>query len=403
MYYLKNKINRWMLLSLAFVMVCFTGCYYTLELSQDVKIYCQKTGAWCGAASTQMILNSYPDPAECVFKTQQEIMNKICDMQSAAEPCKDPAAVKDAIMELDSPASSAHWAVFSKDVKSELMYSIMYWMAKREYPAATIRSGNHWVVVIGFDANADPLLNSDVELQFITINDPLPFCNGGGNMDEELTGAIAAGHIRGVSADTWYDDTQYWGNAVSLPGWSGKYVAVIEPPKAKGRATAPKEYVGTEKEIISPERALQSASEWVKKLNLPKRKYFRFFKELSPLPAMLVHSPESRKHYYLVPFGLKKEGPAKGWLIINAYNGRFQEVGGYKTPFTCLSSQEAIKIALKKAKIEKYEKTKADLVFHYSLQSYGRHLPIWQVTIDETLLYVIHDGKAFKELTPPPC
>lgn len=45
MYYLKNKINRWMLLSLAFVMVCFTGCYYTLELSQDVKIYCQKTGA----------------------------------------------------------------------------------------------------------------------------------------------------------------------------------------------------------------------------------------------------------------------------------------------------------------------------------------------------------------------
>ena len=95
-------------------------------------------------------------------------MNKICDIQGAAEPCKDPAAVKDAIMELDSPASSAHWAVFSKDVKSELMYSIMYWMAKREYPAATIRSGNHWVVVIGFDANADPLLNSDVELPGIS-------------------------------------------------------------------------------------------------------------------------------------------------------------------------------------------------------------------------------------------
>ena len=122
---------------------------------------------------------------------------------------------------------------------------------------------------------------------------------------------------------------------------------------------------------------------------------------------MLVHWPEWQKYYYFVPFGWEKDGSARGWFVINAYDGNFQEVGGYRTKFLCLSKEEAIKIALnalRETGVEKYEIIKAELIFKYSEQAYGRQFPLWQVTIDRLLpLYVGQDGKVYWELTPPPC
>jgi len=89
------------------------------------------------------------------------------------------------------------------------------------------------------------------------------------------------------------------------------------------------------------------------------------------------------------------------------HNGNFQEVGGYRTKFLCLSKEEAIKIALnalRETGVEKYEIIKAELIFKYSEQAYGCQFPLWQVTIDRLLpLYVGQDGKVYWELTPPPC
>ena len=94
---------------------------------------------------------------------------------------------------------------------------------------------------------------------------------------------------------------------------------------------------------------------------------------------MLVHWPEWQKYYCLVLFGWEKDEPARGWFVINAYNGNFQEVGGYRTKFLCLSKEEAIKIALnalRETGVEKYEIVKAELIFKYLEQAYGRQFPL---------------------------
>jgi len=48
-------------------------------------------------------------------------------------------------------------------------------MNRNNYPVAVlINQGGHWVVIVGFQSDIEPVLNSSPVLQQITYNDPEP-------------------------------------------------------------------------------------------------------------------------------------------------------------------------------------------------------------------------------------
>jgi hypothetical protein len=98
------------------------------------------------------------------------------------------------------------------DVKEDLMFQVLYWMNRNSYPVTTlINRGLHWVDVVGYVTDIEPVYGSAPELLEITINDPWP---------------VGVGQVSTIDGPVWYDDQ--WEFPIDKAGtWYNKYAAVI--------------------------------------------------------------------------------------------------------------------------------------------------------------------------------
>jgi hypothetical protein len=374
---------------------------HVVDLRGNVTLYGQQKCTWCGAATGQMIMNGYPDPAHRLFLTQQTIWNSI-QANNSTDPtdvttnwATDPFGLRDAMMALNAPPSGGHWVVFSNATRDTVMFDILFWMNRNHYPVAVlINKGGHWVALVHFISDVEPLEGTSPTLQTITKYDPEPHNVG---TVSTMTGAV------------WYATD--WNGAIIYAGtWLNRYVAVIEPPEAKGTVKIERvTRIGKQK--IPPSRAIELVKMWIKEDRIPNRQQHALLarKDLAFLEpivvtehAVSIEKPQAEPCYYIVPIGLQMERSKNGSVqariavMLNAFTGEFEEITTFGRPVKYLTQDEAVSVAAKALGIRRVpEDVKVSLEFTPSDITHIRAYPYWKVTLKDRSVFVDQLGAVY--------
>jgi hypothetical protein len=371
-----------------------------------VPLYGQETSYWCGAASAQMIMDGYPNPNDCLYIPQQTIWDVIQDNNLPNEPANwatDPHGLQQALMILNPPTGGT-WALMTNPSNSDLMFQVLYWMNRNHYPVTTlVYRAAHWIVIVGYETDIEPVYNSDPTLQMITINDPWPPLQG---VTSTMTGTA------------WFSN--YWYGTVNAPGtWYGQYVAIIEPPQALGQVEVDMEIrIGDISKVISPEEAVKYAFQWIGQKNLSEKDSSYSLladKTLYNLDPVLVREEskfdikkgELVPYYYIVPFGSEtdiKNGLASVCVIVNAFSGNFEEVGAFGKSVGFIRQDKAVDAFAKALdfKSEELKDVQAEVVFVPSELSYLRIYPLWRVEALDRVAFIEMSGIVHIGFEPVP-
>lgn len=379
---------------------------YTKDLSANVLLYGQEQCNYCGAASAQMIRNGYPNPADCLFYTQLDLWNTI-QLNNSTDPADvacawatDPHGLRGCLQSLSNPPG-VNWAEFADVSRDAVLFDILYWMNIREYPCAVlINLGGHWVVIVGFVTDVEPVSGSTPSLQSIHYYDPEPHNVG---TDTTKTGA------------QWFSGP--WNGSIIFPGtWYNKYVAIVEPPIQKGEVRV-KEMKRVGKELLSPAQAVEYAKRWIADMKLAEHSKYKLLgrKDVDILEPILVReeTPGSQvkdvPHYYIVPFGLKGEfgerkvRMSRVCVLVNAYTGQLEEVTAFGKPVRYLPKEEVLEIVAAAMHMEQEslrDATGLTLMFQPSDITHVRTWPFWQVKIGKRTVFVDQLGKLYGKLLP---
>jgi hypothetical protein len=395
---------------------------FPINLSGNVPLFGQQSCCWCGAASAQMIMDGYPNAADRKLYPQGpptvppgltncwdviQAHNSTDPTDASLHWCTDPKGLRDCLMTLNPPPNNHNWVVFAYANRDTTMFEVLYWMNQNNYPvAALINGGGHWVVIIGYITDIQPLLNTSPTLQQITFLDPEPH-----NVGTTTT----------MTAAQWYA-TPY-ANPVGFAGtWHNQYVAVVEPPSIKSTIKVI-EIKRTGKEIISPKEAIANAKKAIDALELEKDSPHAIIKMkgIRNLQPLLVREEiksglekETVPYYYIVPYGFEGETGhcgvhlARLCVIINAHTGKFEEITTFGAPIRYLPQDEAIDIVAKAFHFKTEETTKmlaekaitATLMFQPSEITHIRTYPFWKIATKEQSVYVDQLGKLYGTIEP---
>jgi hypothetical protein len=376
---------------------------FTKDLSGNVPLYGQEQCVWCGAASGQMARNGYPVPADRLFYSQLSLWNTI-QLNNSTAPADsawatDPHGLTGCLQSLSNPPG-VHWVEFANTSRDALLFMVLYWMNKREFPAPVlVNKGGHWIVIVGFVTDVEPLTGTNPTLQMITVHDPEPH-----NVGTATT----------QSGAQWFSG--YWNGSIIYSGtWLNQYVAVVEPPIEQGRMRV-KRVTRTGRKLLSPSQALEAARKWITELKLAEQPQYGLLahRDVHPLEPMVVRDqpPRSRArnvpHYYIVPFGFKHEfhergsGLARVCVLVNAYTGAFEEVTAFGSPIRYLPREEALGVvaAALHMSSERLRNAEMTLMFQPSDITHVRTYPFWRVTIGRRTVYVDQLGQLYGKLLP---
>lgn len=356
-----------------------------------VPEYSEEALTWCGPATGQMIMDGYPS-GNC-YILQDDIWVAIQNHKVETVWDTDPVGLKEAMKDLCPPAGT--WVVYAKEDPQKLMHSVAYWMTENNYPAAVLlntlshnsytQHAEHWVAIRGVITDKDPTQNSTVNLEFVWFNDPAP-----PNLGDPVV-------VRFISGSDWYSEFQ----SVTKTGsaYSGKYVAVIEPPEFRGIAVAHLQVV--KGRIIPPREALEYATRWIKEYKIYEIEPYRILKKAKPLKPLLVNKDYAG--YYIIPFALEERSRlAHAALLVNAYDGSFKEIGKFK-PVEYMPKEKAIRTAVEYIKVKKPEQVEAELIFDTKRPVGTRYFPLWKVTVEKKTFLVNQQGKLFSGIPPTEC
>ncbi len=336
---------------------------------------------WCGPATGQMVIAGYPMSA-CT-RVQADVDASIQAHKIEGNWDTDPAGLRAALVE-QCPLPVGHsWVVFSPTDATVLMFWAAHYMTQNQYPVAALLGTTqhnsfaphkeHWVTITAIVTDLDPTTHPTVTLQFVQFVDPSPTNLG----DPPL--------VRYVSAAVWYADLT---TVTKMPSaYNGKFVAIIEPPTVTGRAISAVKLLLTGR-VIAAAQAQRFALEAVQKLKLTDVTAFREFANAKPLEPLLVNA--QRGGYYLVPFSTDQKSSSLA-VIVNAYNGEFQEAGHF-APRTFLAERLALEHARQALRLQKPfqpGEVKAELV---SASEAGVYAPEWKITTGNRTLTVGQRG-----------
>jgi hypothetical protein len=388
---------------------------YTRDIGGNVPLYGQEMCIWCGASSAQMSRNGYPNPSDRLFYTQVDLWNSI-QANNSTNPADagwatDPHGLQGCLQSAANPAG-VHWSEFSNTSRDGLLFSTLYWMNLREFPAPTlVNQGGHWVVIVGWTTDVEPVSGSSPVLQSIHYHDPEPHNVGTDTM---------------MTAAQWYGGP--WNGAVMYSGtWLNKYVAIVEPPIAKGNARVqPVKRTGTK--LLRPAQAVAAARRWIVEERLGEVPKYALLagRGAEVLTPMLVReeppiaSGDQRirsrtrsrafdvPHYYIVPFGLRGERSESGsplarvCVLVNAFTGALEEVTAFGQPIKHLTEKEAVKVAAAALRVapNRLRNVEATLMFRPGDITHVRTYPFWRVQIGDRILYVDQLSKVYGKLLP---
>jgi hypothetical protein len=277
---------------------------------------------------------------------------------------------------------------------------MLYWMNREEYPSGVlINQGGHWVAIVGYVTDVEPVAGSNPTLQSITIHDPEPHNVG---TDTIMTGA------------QWFAGP--WNGPVGYAGtWLNDYVAVVEPPIQKGSVRV-KQVKRTGVKLLSGEAAVEHARRWIDELRLVEQSKYRLLahKDVVNLEPIMVREETAGKrarnapHYYIVPFGFRGELSERGsrlarvCVLVNAYTGQLEEVTAFGRPVRYLPREEALNVvaAALQTEGERLGNAEAALMFQPGDITHIRAFPFWRVTVNKRNFYVDQLGKLYGKLLP---
>ncbi len=388
---------------------------FTKDLSGNVPLYGQEMCFWCGASSAQMSRNGYPNPADRLFYTQADLWNSIQAHNSSAPAdsgwATDPHGLQGCLQSAANPAG-VHWSEFANASRDGLLFSTLYWMNRREFPAPTlVNQGGHWVVIVGWTTDVEPLAGSSPVLQSIQFHDPEPHNIGSDTI---------------MTAAQWYSGP--WNGAVMYSGtWLNEYVAIVEPPVLKGKAQV-KQVKRTGRALLKPAQAVAAARRWIEEQRLAERPKYGMLaqkgvEQLTPLlvreePTIQPVTQRARArapgrssavpHYYIVPFGIRSERDAGGTprarvcVLVNAYTGAFEEITAFGQPVKHLTEREALSIVAAALRVtpKGLRDAEATLMFQAGDITHVRTYPFWRVRVAKRTLYVDQLGTVYGKLLP---
>ena len=192
---------------------------YRLDLTANVQRYQQEEAEWCGEACAQMTRNGYPNAADRRYYTQAALYNRI---QAANYSSNDadkkwatnPHGMRGCLQSDSEPP--VNWVEHMNPNRDEVMSFLVFGMYRNGFPTPVIvDEGGHWVVVVGWKTDVEPLPGSRPKLRFIHYLDPSSTDGG-------------SSHTM-MSASRWF--SQHWDQPIAVPGtWEGKYVAIGQGP-----------------------------------------------------------------------------------------------------------------------------------------------------------------------------
>jgi hypothetical protein len=386
---------------------------FTKDLSGNVPLYGQEMCYWCGAASAQMSRNGYPNPADRLFYTQLDLWNSIQANNSTAPAdsgwATDPHGLQGCLQSAANPAG-VHWSEFANASRDTLLFSTLYWMNRREFSAPTlVNQGGHWVVIVGWTTDVEPIAGSSPVLQSIHFHDPEPH-----NIGTDTT----------MTAAQWYAGP--WNGAVMYSGtWLNEYVAIVEPPVIKGKAQV-KQAKRTGGRVLTPAQAVAAARRWIEERRLAEMPKYSLLarkgvEQLTPLlvreepPIQPVgHRGRTRApsrssavpQYYIIPFGIRSERDsggsplARACVLVNAYTGAFEEITVFGRPVKHLTEREALNIVAGALRLtpNRLRGAEATLMFQPGDITHVRTYPFWRVRVANRTLYVDQLGTLYGKL-----
>jgi hypothetical protein len=391
---------------------------FNKDLSANVPLYPQQQCVWCGAASGEMARNGYPNVADRLFYLQSDVWNAIQARNSMAPAdagwATDPHGLTACLQSLSNPPG-VHWVEFADADRNTVLFDILFWMNVREYPSPVlINQGGHWVVIVGYVTDVEPVSGTSPSLQTITVHDPEPH---------------NVGTISTFTGAQWFGGP--WNGAVIYSGtWLGEYVAVVEPPIERGTVRV-KPARRTGKSVLSPKKALEYARRGIADLPLDEQSRYGLLSrpDIGPLDPMLVREeplprpgtveldswargeiPRSRAknvpHYYIVPFGFEEERDERGsrvarvGVLVNAYTGLLEEVTAFGSPVRFLTDDEALDVVASALRTDRgeLEDSEVTLMFQPSDISHIRAYPFWRIRVRNRTFFVDQLGTLYGKL-----
>jgi hypothetical protein len=373
---------------------------YTKDVSANVPLYGQQMCFWCGAASAEMTRNGYPNPADRVYYTQQYLWNTIQAYNSTLPAdsgwATDPHGLRGCLQSLST--APVNWDEFDDPNIGVVLFFMLFWMNRESYPSPVlVNQGGHWVVVVGWETDVEPVEGSNPTLEQIHFFDPEPHNVG---TDTTMTGA------------QWYAGP--WNGAVFYPGtWQNQYVAIVEPPVPKGEAKVNTvSRLGTK--LLTPEQAVERARRWIEERRLADKPQHGILKhrDSEPHPALLVrdepreNSAKVVPYYYIVPFGLRNERSdcgsplARVCVLVNGYTGAFEEITTFGRPLRYLTREEAVNVVATALRVHPNELKNAEvtLMFQSGEITHVRTYPFWRITYQDRPYYVDQTGVLYNKL-----
>jgi hypothetical protein len=376
---------------------------YIKDLSPNVPLYGQQQCNWCGAASARMTRNGYPDPIDRILYSQLNLWNTIqlynSTLPSDANWATDPHGLTGCLQSLSNPAN-VDWVEFAETTANTLLFEILYWMDQRNYPTPVlINRGGHWVVIVGYVTDIQPISASQPVLQTITISDPEPHNVG-------TTSTFSAAQW---NAGPWNGSIMYSGT------WLNKYVAVIEPPAQAGNIEV-QVVRRTGERLLPPEEAARFANRWIGEFQLGRQPKYAFLAQpnVTSGKALLVQEGIGRRqlaetpHYYIVPFGFNHDFAEGGSqltrivVLVNAFSGAFEEITTFGQPIRYLSKWDALAIVASALHQDLHELKDAEAILRFEPGdiTHIRAYPFWEIKVSERTVYVDQLGKLYGKFLP---
>lgn len=320
---------------------------------------------YTGPACVQMVLYTCPTTTQRACHTQSDLYNLI--LLHNSEPLSwfsDPDGIE-GTLEDPSLSPCGNWVDYSDTDKAHVLGKMLYYMRTQKYlTPVSIGTGEHWVVVIGYETDIEPPFAGAVTLNNIFFYDPLP-------------GSPSLGW---VSGSTWLLGTgsptpSYWEAPLNLPGsaWDGKYVAVIEPPGATLVVKIPR---WTRERILPPDVILRSVQKWLKEIHereLARGPFKALGRDLEVRKPILVNA---ERPYYLVGFDDDRV------MAVFSGDGSFEELRLFEKPQKQVPNEHLVKHvgeSLRERGLRLVKAEKPELVFRPEMSRVGRVAPTWEV------------------------
>ena len=350
-----------------------------------------------GAASVQMALNACPTVADREYLELGTIQTSINGFNRLSEPkpgwFSDPSGIRGA---LEDPAfkSCGYWLDKSGTNNLQVLGDVLYNMNQYQYlTPVSIGTGEHWVVVYGFETDvaptpATPTSANKIDPSKTTIYyfDPI------GSLDPKAK-IQAHGMVTGKA---WLRaGAGYWGDPLSKKddngnrsAWDGHYLAVVEPPKTKSFEFSAPVWIH-DRQLLEADTIAGAFWEWLGAEREAAaaaladgggglgRGLFELLEKAEPAESgmpLLVDAGEYS--YYLVPF----KDP-RLTAVFNAYDGSFEELRSFPEQRSAMldswHAAQAFEGVL--AEMPSLDSSELKLVHRPELGTAGRAAPVWEL------------------------